>query len=295
MKISAYHKAQGDLVGWYNPLTAWKHPPDRVYMSKVFTFTPDYPHPVNAKEIIKGGTGYDYPYGGAPLPAEIEHSYPDYSLYNITGQAYGFLTRGCPRDCGFCIVGKKEGLCSRKTADLEEFWDGQKEIKLLDPNILAAKEHKELLGQLIESGARVDFTQGVDARLLTEENIELIKQIKVKVIHFAWDNIADEKAVVSKLKLFKAMTGLSERKCSVYVLTNYNSSLQEDLYRIYTIRDLGMEPYVMIYEKRTAPKEIKDLQRWVNNKIIFNSGKAEAFEDYRGDSKKDRRLERYGQ
>lgn len=81
MKISAYHKARGDSVKWYNPLTAWTDPPDRVYMSKVFTFTPDYEHPVNAAEIIKGGTGYNYPSGGDPLPEEIEHIYPDYVDY----------------------------------------------------------------------------------------------------------------------------------------------------------------------------------------------------------------------
>lgn len=252
-------------------------------MSKVFTFTPEYEYPINAAEIIKGGTGYNYPNGGEPLPEEIEHIYPDYGLYGITNTAYGFLTRGCPRNCDFCIVGKKEGLCSRKVADLREFWKDQKEIKLLDPNILAAREHKKLLEQLASSGAWVDFTQGLDARLLTEENIEIIKRIKLKMVHFAWDNIADEKLIVPKLQLFKEKTGIDKRKCTVYVLTNFNSTLQEDLHRIYKIRDLGMAPFVMVYEKQTASKEIKDLQRWVNNRIIWYS--TEKFEDYRGDTK----------
>lgn len=123
MKLSAWHRQQGDAVEWYDPLTAWKAPPDRVYMSKVFTFTSDYPHPVCAKEIIRGGTGYSYPDGGAVLPPEIEHIYPDYSLYpSLTKEtAYGFLTRGCPRGCDFCIVGEKEGRRSYKAADLAEF------------------------------------------------------------------------------------------------------------------------------------------------------------------------------
>ena len=245
MKISAYHKTKDDSVRWHNPLTAWTDPPDRVYMSKVFTFTPEYEYPINAAEIIKGGTGYNYPNGGEPLPEEIEHIYPDYGLYGITNTAYGFLTRGCPRNCDFCIVGKKE--------------------------------------QLASSGAWVDFTQGLDARLLTEENIEIIKRIKLKMVHFAWDNIADEKLIVPKLQLFKEKTGIDKRKCTVYVLTNFNSTLQEDLHRIYKIRDLGMAPFVMVYEKQTAPKEIKDLQRWVNNRIIWYS--TEKFEDYRGDTK----------
>ena len=285
MKISAYHKARGDSVKWYKPLFdgAPNAPLDKVYMSKVFTFTPGYQYCVNAKEVVRGGTGYYYPNGGDPLPEEIEHIYPDYGLYGITNTAYGFLTRGCPRNCDFCIVGKKEGLCSRKVADLPEFWKDQKEIKLLDPNILAAREHKELLEQLAASGAWVDFTQGLDARLLTEENIEIIKRIKLKMVHFAWDNIADEKLIVPKLQLFKEKTGIDKRKCTVYVLTNFNSTLQEDLHRIYKIRDLGMAPFVMVYEKQKAPKEIKDLQRWVNNRIIWYS--TEKFEDYRGDTK----------
>ena len=146
MKLSAWHKKNGDSVEWYDPLTAWLNPPDRVYMSKVFTFTPDYPHPVCAGEIIKGGTGYEYPSGGNPLPEEIEHIYPDYSLYPelCNNTAYGFLTRGCPRGCDFCIVKEKEGQKSHKVADLSEFWNGQKNIVLLDPNMFACPDRKDL-------------------------------------------------------------------------------------------------------------------------------------------------------
>ncbi len=187
MKLSAWHKQQGDTVGWYDPLTAWINPPDKVYMSKVFTFTPDYQHPVCAGEVIKGGTGYNYPSGGDPLPPEIEHIYPDYSLYPdlCKDTAYGFLTRGCPRGCDFCIVGKKEGKCSVKVADLSEFWNGQKNIILLDPNMFACRDWKELSQQLIDSGAWVDFSQGCDIRIMTEEKAEYIRQMKIKQIHFA--------------------------------------------------------------------------------------------------------------
>ena len=130
MKLSAWHKRKDDSVEWYDPLTAWINPPDKVYMSKVFTFTPDYPHPVNAMEIIRGGTGYTYPSGGDLLPEEIEHIYPDYNLYPelCKDTANGFLTRGCPRGCDFCIVEHKEGRRSRKVANLSEFWAGQKNI-----------------------------------------------------------------------------------------------------------------------------------------------------------------------
>ena len=156
MKISAYHKAKGDDVEWCVPM----QPYDIVYQSKVFddTYSKDIDYVPIAKEIIKGGTGYGL---NNNLPYEIEHIYPDYSLYpELTkNTAYGFLTRGCPRACDFCIVAEKEGRRSYKVADLSEFWDGQKYIKLLDPNILACKEHLNLLQQLVDSKAYVDFTQ----------------------------------------------------------------------------------------------------------------------------------------
>lgn len=284
MKLSAWHKKQGDIVKWYEPLfDGFPAPPlDRVYMSKVFTFTPDYEFPVNGKEVIKGGTGYFYPEGGELLPEEIEHIFPDYGLYGIKNTAYGFLTRGCPRGCGFCIVGHKEGRKSRKVANLKEFWNGEKEIVLMDPNILACRKHTELLGQLIESRAYVNFNQGIDARLLTPENVTLLNAIKIKEIHFAWDNPGDEKKIVPKLKMFKEMTGIRDRKAIVYMLVNYNSSFEEDLHRVYTIREIGMTPYTMIYEKEKTKKTdpVRRLQNWTNNKIIWHGNPSMKFEDF---------------
>lgn len=270
MKISAWHKAQGDDVEWWWGFGQY----DRVYMSKVFdsTYTPDTPEPLNAKEIFKGGTGYGL---DNVLPDEIEHIYPDYSLYpELTKDtAYGFLTRGCPRGCHFCIVGAKEGLRSRKVADLSEWWIGQKNIKLLDPNILACRERMDLLEQLAESRAWVDFTQGLDARLLTKENIEAINNIKLKEIHFAWDYMSESAAVLRGLELYK---GLATRKphgsyATVYCLTNYDTTMDDNLYRIYTLRDMGYNPYVMIYDKPHAPREVRLLQRWCNNRLIFRA------------------------
>lgn len=268
MKLSAWHKQNGDQVEWYDPLTAWLNPPDRVYMSKVFTFTPDYPHPVCAGEIIKGGTGYEYPSGGKSLPEEIEHIYPDYSLYPelCNDTAYGFLTRGCPRGCDFCIVKEKEGQKSRKVADLFEFWNGQKNIVLLDPNMFACKDWKNLSKQLIDSKAWVDFSQGCDIRIMTEEKAEYIKRMKIKQIHFAWDRYQDKDMIVPKFKAFKDITGWEKRKLPVYVLVNFNTTHEQDLERIYTLRELGYWPYVMVYEKDKLPRGhiTKKLQRWVN-------------------------------
>lgn len=283
MKLSAWHKKKGDVVEWYEPLTAWQNPPDKVYMSKVFTFTPDYPHPVCGGEIIRGGTGYHYPDGGDPLPKEIEHIYPDYSLYPdlCKDTAYGFLTRGCPRGCDFCIVAKKEGQCSVKVADLSEFWNGQKNIVLLDPNMFACRDWKDLSQQLINSGAWIDFSQGCDIRIMTEEKAEYIKKMKIKRVHFAWDRYEDKNMIIPKFKAFKEITGWDKRKLIVYVLTNFNTTHEQDLERIYTLRDLGYWPDVRIYEKHKLPKghETLRLQRWVNMRAIFE--KITKFEDYK--------------
>lgn len=270
MKLSAWHKSQGDTVEWW---WGWgKY--DRVYMSKVFddAYSADVPEPMNAHSIVKGGTGYGL---SNKLPDEIEHIYPDYSLYPQLTQdtAYGFLTRGCPRGCPFCIVTEKEGWRSIKTASLSEWWNGQKNIKLLDPNILACPDHPELLKQLSESGAKVDFTQGLDARLLSKENIALINQIRLKEIHFAWDDMQEEKAVLRGLELYAKYANRRPhgRYATVYVLTNYVTSFQEDLHRIYTLRDMNFDPYVMIFNKPSAPQEVRRLQSWCNNRKIFRT------------------------
>lgn len=282
MKLSAWHKQNGDSVEWYDPLTAWFNPPDRVYMSKVFTFTEDYPHPVCAGEIIKGGTGYEYPSGGKPLPEEIEHIYPDYSLYPelCNNTAYGFLTRGCPRGCDFCIVKEKEGQRSHKVADLSEFWNGQKNIVLLDPNMFACREWRDLSQQLIDSKAWVDFSQGCDIRIMTKEKAEYIKRMKIKQIHFAWDRYQDKDMIVPRFKAFKEITGWDKRKLPVYVLVNFNTTHEQDLERIYTLRELGYWPYVMVYERDKLPKGhiTRKLQRWVNMRAVFET--IPRFEDY---------------
>ena len=275
MKISAWHKKQGDNVEWCFPMSHY----DIVYQSKVFddTYSPDIDWIPQTDKLIKGGTGYGL---NNTLPDEIEHIYPDYSIYpELTKDtAYGFLTRGCPRGCKFCIVAEKEGRRSHKVADLSEFWKGQKRIELLDPNILACREHIDLLGQLVNSKAQINFNQGLDIRLTNEENITLLNAIKVKEIHFAWDNAKDD------LKpYFERYKALAKHKPHgqygmVYCLTNFGSTMEENLYRIYTLRDLGYDPYVMIYDKPNAPREIRLLQRWCNNKIIFKS--CPRFEDY---------------
>lgn len=289
MKLSAWHKKKGDQVEWYSP---WSERYDLVYVSKVFSFSLDYDLVINADKVIYGGSGYAielvdgrevfHKERDKDLPYEVEHIYPDYSLYpKLTNDtAYGFLTRGCPRGCSFCIVEKKEGRCSRKVADLNEFWSGQKNIVLCDPNILAAKEWKELLQQLIDSKAWVDFNQGLDIRLMTEEKAQMLAQIKLKEIHFAWDRYEDKDKVLPKLQMYAEITKKNPHghNAIVYTLVNFDTTFEQCLERIYTLRDIGYWPYVMIYDKANCEHKYLDLQRWVNNRFIF--AKCKRFEDY---------------
>lgn len=289
MKISTWHKARGDHVEWYEPMFSGHM--DKVYMSKVFSFTPDYEWCIDADEIIKGGSGYCielvdgkefyHKERDQNLPDEIEHMYPDYSLYPeyTKDTAYGFLTRGCPRGCGFCHVEAKEGKCSRKVADLSEFWRGQKNIILCDPNILACPDHMELLQQLVDSKARVEFNQGLDIRLVTEKNIELLRKINIHKLHFAYDRYEDKAIIEPKMKMVKDATGWDRRKgwVTVFVLVNFNTTLPQDIERIQFCRSLNWSPYPMIYDKEHADQVYRHLQRWCNNFIFW---KVPTFEEY---------------
>ena len=291
MKLSAWHKGQGDEVEWYSSMFSGHM--DKVYVSKVFSFSQDYWECIDADEVVYGGSGYCIEnIGGkeiyhqekdAWLAPEVEHIYPDYSLYPdfTEDTAYGFLTRGCPMNCAFCHVGCKEGLISHKVADLHEFWRGQKNVTLLDPNITACKEWKELFCQLIDSRAWIDFSQGLDIRLMDEEKIEMLMRMKIKRVHFAWDRYRNKDLVLPRFQSFKEITGWDKRKMAVYVLTNFDSTFEEDLDRVYTLRDLGFTPYIMIYDKNGLPQghRLKKLQRWVNSRFAF--AKVPRFEDYK--------------
>ena len=275
---------------WYDPMLSGHM--DKVYMSKIFSFSPEYQYHIDADEVITGGSGYCIELVDGRevyrkekdknLPPEIEHIYPDYSLYPqfTKDTAYGRLTLGCLRNCSFCHTGTKDGRKAYKVADLNEFWNGQKNIVLIDQNILACREWKELLQQLIDSGANVEFNGGLDIRMMTEEKAEMVSKIKQKIVHFAWDQYQDKKIIIPKFKMFKEISGFSERKMIVYTIVNYDTTLEQDLERIYTLRDLGYWAYVMIYNKDSLPRGhvYKKLQRWVNNRFIF--AKCETFEEY---------------
>ena len=204
--------------------------------------------------------------------------FPDYSIYPQYQFAVSMTSRGCPRGCGFCHVAAKEGKRSVMVASVRDFWNGQKEIQVLDPNITACPDKHELFRQYAETGAAVCFNQGLDIRCITDRDISDLNKIKLQKVHFAWDNPNDDLAERFKSYAAQAKNKYKGSYGMVYILTNFNSTMGQNLRRIYTVRDLGYDPYVMVYNKPDAPKEIRDLQRWCNNKIIFK--KCRDFYDY---------------
>lgn len=286
MRLSAYYKSHGHEVGWWLG-DLWHY--NIVFMSKVFSnaYTPEPFDPVNADKVIKGGTGYCITLEGGrevfnsdlnkSLSPEVEAMRPDYSLYPQYDFAVSMTSRGCPRGCGFCHVGKKEGLKSTKVANVSDFWTGQKKIEVLDPNILACRDRLDLLSQYADTGAWINYNQGLDIRLMCDEVADILNRTKLKDVHFAWDDPNTD--LTNKFKTYaEASRKVHNSHGIVYVLTNYNSTIEGDLYRIYTLRDLGFDPYVMIYDKPNADRQHKQLQRWCNNIRIFKTVKR--FEDY---------------
>lgn len=268
MKISAYRKSIGDEVKIYDPLF---DKPDLIYAAKVFNFTEDYNYFPKC-EIVKGGTGYDLQ---SKLSTEVENMYPDYDLFNCT-YAIGFTSRGCIRKCPFCIVPSKEGK-THTVGDIYDFWRGQKELLLLDNNLTSLPDKFEItLKQLIKEKIHVDFSQGLDIRLITADQAKLLSKVKLwKQIHFAFDNIASEQAVRRGIDILTT-NGVAKHKLMFYVLIGFDSTPEEDLYRVELLRSLGVDPFVMPYNKYSDYQ--RAFARWVNMKAVF---KTTTWKDYK--------------
>jgi hypothetical protein len=276
MKISAWHKLQGNETGF-----AIENP-DKVYISCIFkknaaqargisTFYPN-------SEIDIGGSGVDLK---KELPKDIEMVKPDYDLYPST-YSQDYTTRGCFRKCGFCIVPEKEGVI-RTVKHPSEFDDPRFDtMMIMDNNLFAAPQswQDDVLGWFVGNNMKMLSPQGWDARLLNEHRWLMLSAIKhAGSIHFAWDDIKDEKYIERSIDIIK-QGGISKRDLratiSFYVLAGYNSTFEEDVYRCERLKELGTQAFVMPY-KRT--KEISALARWANRPWLFWSI---PFKDYRG-------------
>ena len=276
MKISAYHKLLGDTVGF------GIENPDKVYISCVFKknagqakgiarYYPD-------AEIDIGGSGVDLK---KELPPEIELIKPDYDLYQTT-YSQGYTTRGCIRNCGFCIVPEKEGKI-RINQHPSEFADPRFDtMMIMDNNLFAAPEdwQKDVFDWFENTSTKMISPQGWDARLLTDDRWKRLKSIKhAMAIHFAWDDIKDEKRIERAIEIIKqsgASKGYLQRQISFYVLAGFNSTFEDALYRCTRLKEMGTQSFVMPYHKKD--KRINALARWANRPWLYWSMPFEKYE-----------------
>lgn len=274
MKISSFHKNKGDNVEWANPLFG-KY--DRVYKSKIFTFTEDDHANYNC-EIFKGGTGYDIK---SKLPDEIENERElDYSIYPQCNFSVQFFSRGCIRKCPFCLVREKEGYIQPSephTLNPKGEW-----IEVLDNNFFANPEWKKSIDYLLDKNQKVNL-HGVDVRIMNEEQAYWLNKLKLKQnIHIAWDlpNID----LTEKLK--EVTRYINPNKMTCYVLVGFNSTMEQDLYRLRRLKELGITPFVQPYrdfENERIPTQYeKDIARWANRTALFKSCDFQDFSPRKG-------------
>lgn len=278
MKISSYHKRIGDVVDWYNPFDQY----DIVYMSKIFSFTPDYGQWItNAKHIEKGGTGYDI---NTTLPNEIEYVTPDYSIYPTIDNktAYGFLTRGCPNKCKWCVVPKKEGNI-RPYMDVDDVASyGRTNLILMDNNILACDYGLQQIEKIIEKRYRVDFNQALDARLVTDEIAKLLAKVRwINVIRFGCDT---PKQIEECERAMQMIDGFRETPASYLMYTMITENFDESLNRLNHWRNrrkvrVVAQPFRDIDNpSQIIPLWQKDMARWSMRREIYTTCD---FKDYK--------------
>ena len=255
MKIAGWHKSKGDDVDWAFHFDHY----GRIYKAKVFTFTPDDDTAIDADEIVKGGTGYDI---ASRLPDEIDTwTKPDYSIYGFPFSIQ-FYSRGCIRHCPFCLVHDKEGDIHPVTP--MELNPIGKWIEVLDNNFFANPEWREAVKHLKKQNQPINF-HGVDIRIMDTEQAEAVKGLRLKRnIHIAWDipqiDLTDKLKEITKI--------IPAYKLSCYVLVGFNSTPEQDLYRVRTLKSLGITPFIQPfrdYENKTQPSQYtKDFARWAN-------------------------------
>lgn len=269
MKISAFHKANEDLVEWYSPLFDY----DIVYMSKIFSFMPDYEYPItNTRELKKGGTGYNI---RTTLPFEIDRLQPDYELYGIEEDlAYGFLTRGCPNKCKWCVVPQKEGPIA-PYMDIEEIaTPGRRKVILMDNNVLASDYGLEQIEKIVKLQIKVDFNQAIDARLVTDNVAKMLAQIKwIRYIRFGCDT-PGQIAEVERAAQLLDKHGYKKEYFLYCLLQDFDESFKRVNY--WKNKGHRYKPFCQPYRDFNNPAQIipqwqKDLARWANMRATFMS------------------------
>lgn len=281
MKASAWHKQRGDNVKLgYDPLT--DHP-DLCYVSKVLNFTPE-PEALPDCKTFKGGPGYDIM---ARMPmddgsGEYDRIMPDYELYYDKypkiRYAMGRFTRGCPNNCPWCVVSKMDGTKVRHVADLKDFWCGQKVVRVLDDNLMVDEdEFVRDCWQLVQANVRVIW-EALDIRLVTNRKAMALASVRAeKSLHFAWDGPSQDRFIEPGIETL-VRCGVKPSKLMFYVLVGFNTTPEYDMHRILRLRELGVEPFVMAYDKRDPYQA--HLLRWCNSKAVFKSTSFEEYEPW---------------
>lgn len=284
MKLSAYHKSNGDDVEWWWMGGRY----DIVYMSKVFTHTPDFLYAIaNADSVIKGGTGYDI---FSKLPDDVDCLQPDYSIYPWIDKktAYGFLTRGCPNKCHWCVVPKKEGLI-RPYMDVDEIAiEGRNRLILMDNNIVACDYGIGQIEKIVERKYRVDFNQAIDARLITDDVARLLSKVKWLggYVRFGCDTHAQIKYcenVIEKMISYGY-------KGSFMLYTMLHGDIEECYERVSRWREIygsrvacQSQPVLDFTKKvQNIPQWQKDMARWSNQHTAYAICDFKDFEPRKG-------------
>lgn len=276
MKIAGYHEGAGDEVEWCAG-GLFSDTYDKIYMSKIFSFTPTPQIPQNA---VIGGTGINF-YN--KLPEEIEEATPSYSLYPACNYHLGFSMKGCRFNCKFCCVPSKEGR-PYKYNSIDEILinpNGGNRLMLLDNDFFGGENWKGNLERIIELKLKVCFVQGLNIRIITEEQAVLLSKCNYqnskfnqKYLTFAWDRFNDGRIVKKGIDICNK-AGIPCRRMQFFVLIGFDSTPEQDLERVETLRDLGCMPFVMPYDKNNDYQ--KKFARWVNGRWIF---KTVAWKDY---------------
>lgn len=274
MKISAWHKDQGDTVEWWNPLYRY----DRVYSSKVFDFTPVDPY--LPEDAVRGGTGYRDISIDKTLPLEVDDMFPDYSIYPECDYAIGYLTRGCPNNCRWCVVPGKEGTIRPYRTWKEIVRQDTDKLVLMDNNILACEYGISQLEGLIGSGYRIDLNQGIDSRLVTEQVADILSRLSwIRFIRFSCDQKSQIEPVKHTVELL-AERGVRPYRIFIYLLVT--EDIQDAADRVEALkRYTGINLYAQAERNERLGIMPNKMQLEFQQRYVYGGGyRKETWEEY---------------